>query len=533
MTPDPRFVALHNDPMLLYRLPAQTIALLCVMLAAGGCAAPDKPIVAPVPAVSSAPAGDAYRWLNRLTWGASPSALEAHAASGFDAYLAQQLRPGPARLPEAAAQQVKAMTISQRPMTQLVQELEQRNKDANALTSDDEKKAAQQSYQQELNRLSRETATRHILRGLYSSNQVQEQMTWFWLNHFSVFQNKSNIRPMLADYEDTAIRPRALAKFRDLLKAVALHPVMLRYLDNDQNAVGRINENFARELMELHTLGVGSGYSQRDVQELARVLTGVGVNLQVTNPTLKADMQGYYLRRGLFEFNPARHDFGDKQLLGQALRAKGFAEVEEALDRLARHPATAVFISRKLVQYWLADDAPPALVERMAQTFQRTDGDIAETLKTLFTSAEFARGAGKKFKDPMHYVMSAVRMAYDDKTILNAGPMLNWLNRMGEPLYGRQTPDGYPMNESAWASPGQMATRFEIAKAIGTGNAGLFKSEGALPVERAAFPQLSNALYFQSMAKTLSPGTRKALEQATSPQEWNTFLLSSPEMMTR
>ncbi|MBC7650011.1 MAG: DUF1800 domain-containing protein [Vitreoscilla sp.] len=519
----------------IHRRLAQIAAFNCLVLALCSCAAPSAPVTVAATAVRTT-AGDGYAWLNRLSWGASPSLIEVNSPRGFDTYLAQQLRPAPARLPEAVASQIQAMTISQRPVVQLVQELEQRNKDANALTNDDEKKAAQQSYQQELNRLGREAATRHILRGLYSPNQIQEQMTWFWLNHFSVFQYKSNVRPMLADYED-AIRPKALGKFRDLLKAVSLHPVMLRYLDNDQNATGRINENFARELMELHTLGVGSGYSQRDVQELARVLTGVGVNLQTTNPALKPDMQGYYLRRGLFEFNPARHDFGDKQLLGQPLRAKGLAEVDEALDRLARQPATASFISRKLVQYWLADDplqqSTKALVERMAQTFQRTDGDIAETLKTLFTSAEYAQGAGKKFKDPMHYVMSAVRMAYDDKVILNAGPMLNWLNRMGEPLYGRQTPDGYPMNESAWASPGQMATRFEIAKAIGTGNAGLFKSEGPQAVERAAFPQLSNALYFQSIAKTLSPGTRKALEQATSPQEWNTFLLSSPEMMAR
>ena len=169
----------------------------------------------------------------------------------------------------------------------------------------------------------------------------------------------------------------------------------------------------------------------------------------------------------------------------------------------------------------------------MSQTFQRTDGEIAATLKTLMTSTEFVQGGGRKFKDPMHYVMSAVRMAYDDKPILNAGPILNWLNRMGEPLYGRQTPDGYPVNDAAWASPGQMATRFEIAKAIGTGNAGLFKTDGPQPVERAAFPQLANALYYQSIAKTLSPATRKALDQAASPQEWNTFLLSSPEMMNR
>ncbi|MES2362023.1 MAG: DUF1800 domain-containing protein [Pseudomonadota bacterium] len=509
--------------------------LLVLLLSLSGCAATGSLPGASVatPAAPVAANGEGYKWLNRLTWGASPSMVDANAGKGFDAYLAQQLHPPAARLPEAVNTQIQAMTISQRPMAQLVQELEQRNKDANALTDDEAKKAAQQSYQQELNRLGREAATRHILRDLYSPNQVQEQMSWFWLNHFSVFQYKSNIRPMLADYEDSAIRPRALGKFRDLLKAVAFHPVMLRYLDNEQNASGRINENFARELMELHTLGVGSGYSQRDVQELARVLTGVGVNLQPNNPSLKPDLQGYYVRRGLFEFNPARHDFGPKQLLGQPLHAKGLAEVDEALDRLVRQPATATFISRKLAQYWLADEPPKALVERMGQTFQRTDGDIAETLKAMFTAPEFAQGAGRKFKDPMRYVISAVRMAYDDKTILNAGPILNWLNRMGEPLYGRQTPDGYPLNESAWASPGQMATRFEIAKAIGSGNAGLFKSEGPQPVERAAFPQLSNALYHQSIARTLSPGTRKALDQATSPQEWNTFLLSSPEMMTR
>ena len=447
--------------------------------------------------------------------------------------MAQQLHPPATRLPESVNTQIQAMAISQQSMVTLVQTLEQRNKDANGLTDDDAKKAAQQSYQTELNRLSREAATRHILRDLYSPNQIQEQMSWFWLNHFSIFQYKSNIRPMLADYEEVAIRPRALGKFRDLLQAVAYHPAMLRYLDNEQNASGRLNENFARELMELHTLGVGAGYSQRDVQELARVLTGVGVNLQLNNPNIKPDLQRYYVRRGLFEFNPARHDFGGKQLLGQSLQGKGLAEVDEALDRLARHPATAGFISRKLAQYWLADEPPKALVERMRQTFLRSDGDIAETLKTLFISPEFSQGAGRKFKDPMRYVISAVRLAYDDKTILNAGPILNWLSRMGEPMYGRQTPDGYPLNASAWASPGQMATRFEIAKAIGSGNAGLFKSEGPQPVERAAFPQLSNALYYQAIARTLSPGTGKALDQATSPQEWNSFLLASPEMMAR
>jgi uncharacterized protein (DUF1800 family) len=156
-------------------------------------------------------------------------------------------------------------------------------------------------------------------------------------------------------------------------------------------------------------------------------------------------------------------------------------------------------------------------------------------LRTLLTSPEFALSLslGSKFKDPVHYVVAAIRLAYDDKPIFNAAPLLNWLNRMGEPLYGRQTPDGYPLVEAAWASPGQITTRFEIAKAIGSGNAGLFKTAEAQPQERPALPQLANSLYFQSLQKTLSPATRQALDQAGSQQEWNTFLLSSPEMMHR
>jgi uncharacterized protein (DUF1800 family) len=133
----------------------------------------------------------------------------------------------------------------------------------------------------------------------------------------------------------------------------------------------------------------------------------------------------------------------------------------------------------------------------------------------------------------VHYVISAVRLAYDDKPILNAAPVINWLNRLGQGLYNRETPDGYPLTQAAWASPGQMTSRFEVARAIGSGSAGLFRSEGPEPAERPAFPQLSNALYYRSLHTTLGPETRKALDQAATPQDWNTFLLSSPEFMTR
>jgi uncharacterized protein (DUF1800 family) len=313
---------------------------------------------------------------------------------------------------------------------------------------------------------------------------------------------------------------------------------MLVYLDNAQNAANHVNENFARELMELHTLGVDGGYTQRDVQELARVLTGFGVDRNDPATTAppkfaRPERAAQYTRRGLYEFNPHRHDYGDKQVLGVTIRGSGPAELDQVVELLSRHPATARHVSRQLAQFFVTDDPPASLVERMAARFQRTDGDIAAVLQTLFDSPEFAASLRTRFKDPVHYVVSAVRLAYDDKAILNAGPMINWLNRLGEGPYNRQTPDGYALTESSWTGPGQLTTRFEIAKAIGSGAAGLFKTEGPAPTERAAFPQLSNALYFDAIQGKLAAATRQALDQAASPQEWNMLLLSAPEFMVR
>jgi len=456
--------------------------------------------------------------LNRVTWGANPSSARELARMGPERYLEAQLRPAQeAALPPEAQAQVDAMTITRRPVEELAKEMESRRKGLDLLRNDEEKKAAQQAYQQELTRLGREAAARMLLRALYSPWQLREQMTWFWMNHFNVFQYKANLRVLVADYEERAIRPHALGRFRDLLGATALHPAMLIYLDNAQNAANRINENYARELMELHTLGVDGGYTQRDVQELARILTGFSVNFDREMP----------------KFIPGRHDYGDKLLLGRTIRGRGAAEVDEALDLLARHPATARFICRKLALFFVSDDPSDVLVERLASTFRSSDGDIAAVLRELFASAEFRASLGAKFKDPVHYVLSAVRLAYDDKAILNAGPMISWLGRMGEPLYARPTPDGFALTRTEWASAGQMATRFEIARTLGYGAAGLFRAEGPQPAERPAFPQLANALYYESMQKTLAGPTRSALDNATSPQEWNMLLLASPEFMNR
>lgn len=497
-----------------------------LLLSLVGCA------TAPPPAASAhGPAQDAL-WLDRLTWGAGSGDLAAVRAKGREAWLDAQLRPANATaLPEAAQAQIRALAISQQPLLPLVQQMEAQRKAADALTDDAAKAEAQKAYQQAMTKLAREASTRQLLNALYSPNQVQEQLTWFWFNHFNVHQYKANLRVMVGDYEQ-GLRERSLGRFRDLLGYTAHHPAMLRYLDNEQNAANRINENYARELLELHTLGVGGGYSQRDVQELARVLTGLGVNLTDNKPKLKPAQEAQYRRDGLMEFNPARHDFGEKNLLGITVKGQGYAELDQVLDLLARHPSTARFVSRKLAQYFVADEPPPALVERMAERWRQSDGRIAEVLRAMVDSPEFEASLGRKFKDPTHYVVSAVRLAYADKVVLNTGPMMGWLYRLGQSPYNRQTPDGYPLDENAWAGPGQMTTRFEIARAIGSGSAGLFKVEGEAK-DRPAFPQIAQPLYYEGIAPRLAPPTQQALAQATSPQEWNTYLLASPDFMHR
>jgi uncharacterized protein (DUF1800 family) len=321
-------------------------------------------------------------------------------------------------------------------------------------------------------------------------------MTWFWANHFSVFQFKANLRVLIADYEERAIRPHALGRFRDLLGAVARHPAMLIYLDNARNAAFGLNENYARELMELHTLGIGGGYTQADVQELARVLTGFGVY------------------QGEYRFFPKRHDWGEKTLLGRPLRARGERELDGALDLLAAHPSTARLIARKLAQHFVADDPPAALIDRLSATFRKSDGDIAATLRVLFESPEFRASLGGKFKDPLHYLVSAARLALGERPIEPQAvqAMINALFAMGEAPYGRPTPDGYPLTRTEWAAAGQLAVRFEAARAVG------YRVPVRFPLE---------------LLPSLGDPTRSVLAKAASAQEWNMLVLSSPEFMHR
>jgi uncharacterized protein (DUF1800 family) len=519
------------------------------------------------PALAAPDAQDTAAWVNRLTWGASAADV-GNEKVGSNHWLDTQLKHPDDTLPPAAAAQIAAMRISRKPLAALVVEQDAANRYANKITDPAQKDLARKAYQQDMNALANEAATRSLLRDIYAPDQLREQLTWFWFNHFNVQAQKRDIRAMVGDYEDT-IRDHSTGKFRDLLEATLKHPAMLRYLDNDQNAANRINENYAREIMELHSMGVGSGYTQKDVQELARILTGVGINLNPTAPKLNPQRQALYLRAGLFEFNPNRHDFGDKQFLGHTIKGSGFGEVEEALDLIARSPATARHVSEQLATYFMGDTPPVAVVDRMTATWQRSDGDIAQVLRTMIRAPEFKQSLGTVFKDPMHYAVSSVRLMYGDKVIVNAQPIIGWLNRMGQGLYARETPDGYPMTSAAWTGPGQMSVRFEIARQIGGGAAGLFKppappaaagsmamagpmasgmmtsgmASGAPPLAAAspappagpvpALPVLQNAAYYSAVAPVLGGQTKAALTQATSPRQWNALFLSSPEFMHR
>ncbi|MDV6329537.1 DUF1800 domain-containing protein [Asticcacaulis sp. 201] len=379
-----------------------------------------------------------------------------------------------------------------------------------------------------------EIQARRVLREIYGRDQLREQMAWFWFNHFNVLWDKGDTSYRIADYEDRALRPHALGKFRDLLEADLRHPAMLQYLDNVQNASGHINENYAREIMELHSMGVGSGYSQADVEALAHILTGVGYAPVSQTIEVSQAQQALLIRDGDFVFNPAKHDFSDKVFLGHTIKGSGYDEVKQALDLICQNPATARFISTKLARLFVADDPPPSLINAMADRFRSSNGDISEILSVMFHSTEFRQSLKTPLlKDPEHYVISAMRIAYDGRTIMNAKPVVNWISQLGEPVYAHVTPDGYPMTRTFWNGPGQIEQRFEIARNIGYGYNSLFKPDGVTAPIETTMPQLQSVVSQAGIDQTLTPPTRTALAQANSTGEWNTLFLASPDFMGR
>jgi len=454
--------------------------------------------------------------LDRLAFGPSAADVKHIKALGIDRYIAEQLDP--ASIPEQSAltDRLAALETLKLDPVQLFAEYGPLRATDGMQPSPEDQKARRQHA-----RLILEQAqTARIWRALYSPRQLQEVMVDFWYNHFNVFANKALDRLWIGAYEAEAIRPHALGRFRDLLGATAHHPAMLFYLDNAQNAAagskglnGReagINENYARELMELHTLGADGGYTQDDVVALARILTGWGLARPNALPVSGSG----------FVFYPARHDNGDKHFLGQDIAGNGEAEGEAALDILAKSPATARHIAFELTQYFVADQPPPALVDRLATRFQETDGDIKSVLKALFASREFRDSAAAKYKSPYRFVLSAARAA--GAQVDDPKPLLGAMTRLGQPLYGCMTPDGYRDTEAAWLSPDASLLRVNFAKALAGGN--LPVVEGAKPVEAA--PLLA------TLGKGLSGRTHLAVTQAP-PELKAALILGSPDFMRR
>jgi uncharacterized protein (DUF1800 family) len=318
-----------------------------------------------------------------------------------------------------------------------------------------------------------------VLHAIYSERQLEEVMTDFWFNHFNVYLNKDADQYLTTSYERDVIRPHALGKFRDLVVATAHSPAMLFYLDNWQsigpNSLAAnggkppkagtqpqqqkgLNENYARELMELHTLSVDGGYTQHDVTEVARVFTG----WTIQQPELG----------GGFLFDPRKHEPGDKTVLGTIIKEGGENEGLQVLDMLSRSPKTAHFIALKLARRFVADDPPEALIARMAQRFQDSDGDIREVLRTMFDSKEFWSPAvyRAKVKTPLEFVASTIRATGSE--VNNAQPLVQAVARMGMPLYQMQPPTGYSTMGSTWMNSDALLDRLNFALTLSNGKVG-------------------------------------------------------------
>jgi uncharacterized protein (DUF1800 family) len=407
-----------------------------------------------------------------------------------------------------------------------------------------------------------------ILRATYSDRQLEEVMVDFWFNHFNVFAGKGTSRAFLPEYERDAIRPHALGSFRELLGAVAESPAMLFYLDNwmsaDPKSAERImearrdratrrgafgvrparapggdqattpqsgralrvprrnglNENYARELMELHTLGVDGGYTQEDVVEIARAFTGW---------TIARPRQG-----GAFRFEPRIHDPGEKVVLGHTIGAGGGKkDGEQVLDILAKHPSTARFIASKLARRFVSDEPPMALVDRAARRFTETNGDIREVVRTIVTSAEFfAPGSYRaKVKTPFEFVVSALRAT--DAEVTNGHAVANTLRQLGMPLYFAQPPTGYADTADAWVNTGALLNRMNFAVALVDQRIrGVRVDIGRLA--GSDDPGLARQRLVTTILRNdLSQATRDTLQKGTQVQQIAALTIGSPEFQRR
>jgi uncharacterized protein (DUF1800 family) len=516
--------------------------------------------------------------LNRLAFGPAPGDVERIGTLGLRTYIDQQLHPE--RLPDAALTArlagFETLTKSSRELAtdyflpaQMARQDQLRNSPQNpAMTAGTEprRREALTPEQTDAIRAQRtvlvELSQQKILRAAYSERQLYEVMVDFWFNHFNVFAGKGQTRVYLTEYERDAIRPHALGRFRDLLQATAESPAMLFYLDNWQSAAnpdartmaapvartqGRpasrrpdffnrprtladlppaaqnrrprgLNENYARELMELHTLGVDGGYTQTDVQEVARAFTG----WTIANPR-----QG-----GGFHFEPRMHDDGEKIVLRHTVRpGGGRKDGNDVLDILAKHPSTAAFIARKLARRFVADEPPKSLVERAAAAFRRTDGDIREVVRVIVTSAEFFDESAyrSKVKTPFEFVVSSVRATAADAR--NALALVQALQQLGMPLYGCQPPTGYADRAEAWVNSGALLNRMNFAVALAGGR--LPGVQIAPWIATRTAPDARAALVNDVLAGDVSASTSATVARAGATPQAVALVLGSPEFQRR
>jgi uncharacterized protein (DUF1800 family) len=456
---------------------AARLGLALLPLTLLGCAGPQANVPVAAARVALEPAAsDAaiLHVLQRLTYGPRPGDVARVKATGLGAWLERQLDP--ARLDDTALdgalRTLPTLTMSiadlQREYPRLGAETQRK-----LASGDMSPQEMREQYPPERRpaRIVAELQAARMLRAVASERQLQEVMVDFWFNHFNVFAAKGEVRWYLTAYERDVIRPHALGRFPDLLRATARHPAMLYYLDNwlstrtgfaprgGPNA-GRpagLNENYARELMVLHTLGVDGGYTEADVTEVARAFTGWTIDRP------REDAR--------FVFRPATHDLGDKRVLGRSIRAGGERDGDQVLDLLAAHPATARFIAGKLVRRFVADEPPPALVERVAAACRDTGGDVRAMLRVVFASPEFRAlaAAGAKIKKPSEFVASAVRAVGATTDARGALALARAAAEIGEGFYEAAPPTGYPDRAEAWVNPGTLLARMNFALSLAEG----------------------------------------------------------------
>jgi len=404
--------------------------------------------------------------LNRIAFGPRPGDFERVQTMGIDAYIEEQLAPekiDDSVLEQKIAQAYPTLSKSNAELMRDYPQPRQMSPEERAYRAF---RAEEQGVKPYLppgpNEVIADLQEATVMRALFSKRQLNQVLVNFWSNHFSIYAPKNDCRWMTTTDNRDVIRKNAFGKFGDLLLASAQSPAMLEYLDNRLNVKGVANENYAREIMELHSLGVSGGYTQKDVSELARAFTGWGI----TAPKRTVGIFMDYTGAGVFRFDPKQHDDTAKRILGIDLPAGGgISDATKIIDALAHHPSTAQFVSRKMVRWFVSDNPPAALVDRAAQTFTKTDGDMRAVLSAILHSDEFKNSFGQKIKKPFELVVSGLRAVdaqLDDTRAISA-----LLRAMGQGLFLHLTPDGYPDDGTAWINAGALLQRWNYGLMLG------------------------------------------------------------------